>query len=245
MSENKSTLNISNFEDLIKYINSNYILTDDEYNALLHMLSTYKYLDERCIYIGIRDFAPYNINKKQKIKFEKLANEIVDNIREYNETKGQLIKLKFDEKMKYKNTLYYNKSESYVVSGSVYFRDDDNDIWEIPVCHNSYQHIEKSRMDENRYADFYIKVAKSLSVYKNHLKTTKKYLFEGYRDGLITDDDFYVVNIKVCKDNKAEYIIHSVQCKDGIIYKQDLKYDYTIEVPQEIIVSWRRIAKYD
>jgi hypothetical protein len=245
MSDDKSNLlNIKNFDELIKYINSIHMLTVDEYNALLHMLSTYEYLKSRCIYINIKDFEPYNISKKQKVKLEKLADEIVNQIKAYNETQGKLLKSKFDEKMKYKNTLYFIKNESYSLCGRLYFRDDNDDIWEIPVSQNSYQHIEKSRMSENRYADYYTKISKSLSVYKNHLTTARKYLFEGYIDGLIQDDGYYIANIKVLNESRYDFKIHSVQCKDGIIYKQDSNYNYTIEVSQDTIMSWRRIATY-
>lgn len=246
MSNDKSNSpDVKNFEELNTYINSNYMINEDEHNALLHILSTHKYLEDRSIHINMNDFAPYSVNKKEKVKMEKLAEEIANKIQCHNESNGKLIKSKFDEKMKYKNTLYCNKSESYSLGGNLYFRDNADDIWEIPATESAWQRIEKSRLAENRYSDYYTKIAKTLSVYKNNLTTKKSLLFQSYIDGLITDDDFYIANIKVFKENTSEYILHSVQCKDGIIYKQDLKYNYTIEVPQEIIVSWRRIAKYD
>jgi hypothetical protein len=245
MSEDKSNLlNIKNFVELIKYINSTHMLTEEKYNALLHMLSVHKYLDERGIYINVKDFSPYSINKKEKVKLEKLAEEIANKIVDYNETQGKLIKSRFDEKMKYKNTLYFVKYENYTLGGTLYFKDDNDDIWEIPASQNSYQHIDKSRMSENRYVDYYTKVSKSLSVYKNHLTTARKYLFEGYIDGLIKDDGYYIANIKVLNESRYDFKIHSVQCKDGIIYKQDLKYNYTLEVSQDTIMSWRKIDRY-
>jgi hypothetical protein len=176
--------------------------------------------------------------------FEKLAEEIVNKIQDYNETQDKLLKSKFDEKMKYKNTLYFVKYENYTLGGTLYFKDDNDDIWEIPASQNSYQHIEKSRMSENRYVDYYIKISKSLSVYKNHLTTQQKYLFEGYINGLIQDDGYYIANIKVLNESRYDFKIHSVQCKDGIIYKQDSNYNYTIEVSQDTIMSWRKIDRY-